>query len=56
MNAATASAVTMVPVGLLGLQTMMSLVRSVIASAIASRSRQKPRMGIFVRAARMTWV
>ena len=36
---------TAVPVGLLGVQTKMSLVRSVIAAAIAGRSCAKSRSG-----------
>ena len=38
MNASNSSAVTTVPVGLFGVQTMTTRVRSVIAAAIASRS------------------
>ena len=38
MNASKSAAVTIVPVGLLGVHTITTRVRSVIASAIASRS------------------
>jgi hypothetical protein len=46
-----------VPVGLLGLQTKISRVRSVIASAIASRSCTSPGVsGTFTDVAPLIWV
>ena len=56
MNAATSAAVTMLPVGLFGLQTKISLVRSVIAAAMASRSKRRSLSGVFTMRARITAV
>ncbi len=57
MNAVNCAAVTIVLVGLLGLQTMTTRVRSVIAAAIPSRSWWPPgRFGtwMLVAPARVT--
>ena len=56
MNSPTSAAVTMVPVGLFGLQTKISLVRSVMAAAMASRSKRRSLSGVLTIRARMTAV
>ncbi len=56
-NRSSSARRTTVPVGLLGLQTKIIRVRSVMASAIASRSCTSPPVsGTFTDVAPLTWV